>query len=190
MNPEINKLFTEATTTMDSAIEFLEKELKTLRAGKASPQMLSGVKVDYYGTLTPIEQVGNINTPAANQIIIQPWDKSAIGPINKAILSANLGFTPKVEADCLRITLPPLTEQRRKEIVKAVKTQGENTKVSVRNIRRNILDKIKKLKDNKLTPATEDEIKQAEKDMQTKTDDIIKRIDTILSNKEKEVMTL
>ena len=190
MNAQIKALMGEAKSTMNSAVDYLEKELKSLRAGKATPQMLSGVKVDYYGTITPIEQVGNINTPSANQIVIQPWDKGAISAINKAILGANLGFTPKVEADLLRITLPPLTEDRRKEIVKSVRTEGENAKVSVRNIRRNILDKIKKTKDNKETPSTEDEIKQSEKDMQDLTDKIIKSIDNILATKEKEIMTL
>ncbi len=190
MNAQIKALISEATSTMNSAVDYLEKELKALRAGKATPQMLSGVKVDYYGNLTPIEQVGNINTPAANQIVIQPWDKGSIPAINKAIIDANLGFTPKVEADVLRITLPALTEDRRKEIVKKVKTEGENAKVSVRNIRRNILDKIKKTKDSKENPATEDEIKQAEKEVQELTDKTIKNIDNILSLKEKEIMTL
>lgn len=190
MNAQIKNLLEETSVAMSSATDFLEKDLKKLRAGKASPQMLEGVKVDYYGTLTPIEQVGNINTPAANQITIQPWDKSAIGPINKAIIDANLGFTPKVEADLLRITLPPLTEERRKDIMKNVKKSAEESKVSIRNIRRNYIDKIKKTKDNKENPATEDEIKQAEKDVQDLTDKFIKQVDDIVANKEKEVMTV
>lgn len=190
MNTEIKKLMEETTASMTSAVDFLENSLKKLRAGKASPQMVAGVMVDYYGTMTPIEQVGNVNTPAANQITIQPWDKNAIGPINKAIVDANLGFTPKVEADLLRITLPPLTEERRKEIVKSVKKEAEDGKVSVRNIRRNMLDKIKKTKDNKENPATEDEIKQAEKEMQDLTDKFIKKIDEMVVAKEKEVMTV
>ena len=190
MNAQIKSLMDEASSNMQSALEFLENGLKSMRAGKASPQMLSGVKVDFYGTPTPIEQVGNVSTPSANQIIVQPWDKTTIPAINKAILAANLGFTPKVEADLLRITLPPLTEDRRKELVKAVKSEGENAKVSVRNIRRNILDKVKKTKDNKENPATEDEIKQTEKDMQDLTDKFVKKIDEVLALKEKELMTL
>ncbi|MBQ7985268.1 MAG: ribosome recycling factor [Bacteroidales bacterium] len=190
MNTQITTLINEASATMTSSVEHLEKGLKAMRAGKASPQMLAGVKVDYYGTLTPIEQVGNVNTPAANQIVIQPWDKGSIPAINKAILDANLGFTPKVEADLLRITLPPLTEDRRKELVKSVKSEGENAKVSVRNIRRNILDKVKKTKDSKENPATEDEIKQAEKEIQDLTDKFIKNIDSVLAEKEKELMTI
>lgn len=190
MNAQIKTLLAETSASMSAAVDYLEKDLKKLRAGKASPQMLEGVKVDYYGTLTPIEQVGNISTPAANQITIQPWDKSAVGPINKAIVDANLGFTPKVEADLLRITLPPLTEERRKEIMKSVKKTAEDNKVSIRNIRRNYLDKIKKTKDNKENPATEDEIKQAEKDIQDLTDKFIKKTDEVVATKEKEVMTV
>lgn len=190
MNPQIKKLYDEADVAMASAFEHLEKELKTMRAGKASPQMLAGIKVDYYGTMTPIEQVANINTPQANQIVIQPWDKNAVGPINKAIIDSNVGFTPKVESDILRITLPPLTEDRRKELVKKVKAEGENAKVAIRNVRRNILDKVKKLKDNKETPATEDDIKQADKDFQDLTDAFIKKTDNALVIKEKELMTI
>jgi ribosome recycling factor len=187
MNEQVKKQLDEANSTMQGAVSFFEKDVKKMRAGKASTQMLEGVKVDYYGTMTPIEQVGNVNTPAANQITIQPWDKGALGAINKALLGANLGFTPKVEADLIRITLPPLTEERRKEIVKSVKTEAENSKVSVRNVRRNILEKIKKMKDS---GATEDELKQAEKDMQDMTDKFIKQIDSIIAAKEKEIMTI
>ncbi len=190
MNTQIKSLMDEANQSMAAAVDFLESGMKSMRAGKASPQMLAGVKVDFYGTLTPLDQVGNVSTPSANQIIVQPWDKSTVPAINKAILDANLGFTPKVEADMLRITLPPLTEDRRKELVKSVKGEGENAKVSVRNIRRNILEKIKKTKDNKETPATEDEIKQAEKDIQNLTDKFVKNIDEMLAAKEKELMTL
>ncbi|MBR1626397.1 MAG: ribosome recycling factor [Bacteroidales bacterium] len=190
MNAQIKTLMDEASASMNAAVDFLENGLKSMRAGKASPQMLAGVKVDSYGTLMPLDQIGNVSTPSANQIVVQPWDKSTIPAINKAILAANLGFTPKVEADLLRITLPPLTEDRRKELVKSVKQEGEAAKVSVRNIRRNILDKVKKTKDNKENPATEDEIKQAEKDIQDLTDKFIKKIDEMLSVKERELMTV
>jgi ribosome recycling factor len=187
MNEQVKTQLNEATSTMQGAVSFLEKDLKKMRAGKASTQMLEGVKVDYYGNMTPIEQVGNISTPAPNQITIQPWDKGSLGAINKALLAANLGFTPKVESDIIRITLPPLTEERRKEIVKSVKTEAENSKVSIRNVRRNILEKIKKMKDS---GATEDDIKQAEKEMQDMTDKFIKQVDSIVSTKEKEIMTI
>jgi ribosome recycling factor len=182
MNEQVKTQLNEATSTMQGAVSFLEKDLKKMRAGKASTQMLEGVKVDYYGNMTPIEQVGNISTPAPNQITIQPWDKGSLGAINKALLAANLGFTPKVESDIIRITLPPLTEERRKEIVKSVKTEAENSKVSIRNVRRNILEKIKKMKDS---GATEDDIKQAEKEMQDMTDKFIKQVDSIVCNKRK-----
>ncbi|MDO5760692.1 MAG: ribosome recycling factor [Bacteroidota bacterium] len=190
MNAQIKSLLDEASASMLKAVDFFEKDIRKLKAGKASAQMLEGVKVDYYGTLTPIEQVGNISTPASNQITVQPWDKSALGHINKAIIDANLGFAPKLEADLLRITLPPLTEERRKEIMKSVKNQAEENKVSIRNIRRTYIDKIKKTKDNKEQPATEDEIKQAEKDVQDLTDKFIKKIDEIVVAKEKDVMTV
>ncbi|MDR1846960.1 MAG: ribosome recycling factor [Bacteroidales bacterium] len=187
MAEEIKKLLEEAKHTMSGALLHLEKELIKLRAGKASPQMLAGVKVDYYGTPTPIENVGNVSTPDPKQIIIQPWEKSMLQAIDKAILAANLGFTPKVDADVIRIVLPPITEERRRELVKRSKSEGEEAKIAVRNIRRNTLEKVKKLKDNGIS---EDEIKQAEKDLQDLTDRNIKDTDGIIAAKEKEIMSI
>ena len=153
MNDLSKACIDEAKNSMHTAINFLNKELEKIRAGKANPGMLDGVKIDYYGTPTEISQVANINTPDPRSIIIQPWEKSVIGAINKAILDANLGFTPRHEGDILRIIIPPLTEERRKELSKAAKVEVENSKVNIRNARRNVMDKVKKLKEN-LYPKT------------------------------------
>jgi ribosome recycling factor len=187
MSEDAKKMVSEAEGSMSDAIQHLDKELGKLRAGKASPAMLSGVKVDYYGTMTPLDQIGSISTPDAKQIVVQPWEKSLLGAIGKAIQAANLGFVPKVEADVVRIVLPPVTEERRKELCKKAKAEAENAKVSVRNIRRNIMEKVKKLKDNG-TP--EDEIKSLEKDVQDVTDKFIKKADEVVSAKEKEIMSI
>lgn len=187
MSEDSKKLLQEANASMTDTVSHLEKSLEKLRAGKANPAMLAGVKVDYYGTPTPIENVGNISTPDPKQIVIQPWEKSLLHPIDKAILAANLGFTPKVEADVVRIVLPPVTEERRKDLCKKAKAEGETAKVSIRNIRRNILEKVKKLKDSGIP---EDEIKSVEKEMQEVTDKFIKNTDTVIAAKEKEIMSI
>ncbi len=177
----------EAKTHMQSSIVFLEKELNKIRAGKANPAMLDSIKIDYYGTPTPLSQVANINTPDARNIIVQPWEKSTLGLIDKAIQAANLGFNPQHEGDTLRIIIPPLTEERRKELVKTAKNECENARVHVRNARRNVMDKIKKLKDQGVS---EDEVKAVEKELQDITDKFIGDVDTHLINKEKEIMTV
>jgi len=187
MNEEIKKHLEEAKQTMTGAISHLQKELVKLRAGKASPQMLEGIKVDYYGTPTPIENVANISTPDPKQIVIQPWEKSMLQVIDKAILVANLGFTPKVDADVVRINIPPITEERRKDLVKRAKAEAEEAKIAIRNIRRNILEKVKKLKDKGVS---EDELKQAEKDLQDLTDKNVKETDNVVVLKEKEIMSI
>lgn len=187
MNDLSKACIDEAKNSMQSAINFLQKELEKIRAGKANPAMLQGVKVDYYGTPTDISQVANINTPDARSIVIQPWEKSILGAINKAILDANLGFTPRNEGEMLRIIIPPLTEERRKELSKAAKTEVENSKVNIRNARRNVMDKVKKLKDKSVP---EDEVKQVEKEIQDITDKFISECDKIYAAKEKEIMTV
>ena len=187
MNDLSKACLDEAKNSMKSSINFLEKELTKIRAGKANPGMLDGVKVDYYGTMTDISQVANINTPDARSIVIQPWEKTLVGAINKAILDANLGFTPRHEGDILRIVVPPLTEERRKELCKAAKTEIENSKVNIRNARRNVMDKVKKLKD-KAVP--EDEVKQVEKELQDITDKHIAECDKVYAAKEKEIMSI
>ncbi|MBQ0016357.1 MAG: ribosome recycling factor [Bacteroidales bacterium] len=187
MNDLSKACLDEAKNSMQSAINFLNKELEKIRAGKANPGMLEGVKVDYYGAPTDISQVANINTPDARSIVIQPWEKTMVGAINKAILDANLGFTPRHEGDILRIVVPPLTEERRKELTKSAKTEVENSKVNIRNARRNVMDKVKKLKDKSVP---EDEVKQVEKELQDITDKFVGECDKIFSAKEKEIMTV
>ena len=187
MSEESKKYLESVKENMSSTLTFFDKELQKIRAGKASPQMLEGLKVDYYGNPTPIEQVGNINTPDARQIIIQPWERNMLPIIEKAILVANLGFTPQNNGEFIRITVPSLTEERRKEIVKKVKQEAEQTKVSVRNIRRSANEIAKKMKDAGLP---EDEAKKLEDDIQKLTDEHIEKVDKMVTNKEKEIMTV
>ena len=184
---ETVKCLNLAKEGMQGVITFFEKELQKIRAGKASPQMLEGLKVDYYGNPTPIEQVGNISTPDARQIIIQPWERNMLPVIEKAILVANLGFTPQNNGEFIRIMVPSPTEERRKELAKKTKQEAEQAKVSIRNIRRNANDTAKKLKDNAIP---EDMIKKLEGDIQKMTDDFIAQIDKIAAAKEKEITTI
>lgn len=184
---ETVKCLNLAKEGMQGVITFFEKELQKIRAGKASPQMLEGLKVDYYGNSTPIEQVGNISTPDARQIIIQPWERNMLPVIEKAILVANLGFTPQNNGEFIRIMVPSPTEERRKELAKKTKQEAEQAKVSIRNIRRTANDTAKKLKDNAIP---EDMIKKLEGDIQKMTDDFIAQIDKIAAAKEKEITTI
>jgi ribosome recycling factor len=187
MSEETKKCLDQAKESMNGAIMAFDKDLQKVRAGKANPQMLEGLKVDYYGNPTPVEQVGNISTPDARQIVIQPWERNMLPIIEKAILAANLGFTPQNNGEFIRIVVPSLTEERRKELVKKVKQETEQHKVTIRNIRRTANDTAKKLKDNG-TP--EDEVKKLEADIQKLTDDSIAKIDKMAEMKEKEIMTV
>ena len=187
MSDEIEFTLDEANEGMNLAILHLEKELQKLRAGKASAQMLDGVRIDYYGVSTPIDQTANISTPDARQIIIQPWDKSVLGLIDKAIQAANLGFNPKNEGEILRITVPPLTEERRRDLVKKAKAEAENGKISIRNIRRIANETAKKLKKDGIP---EDEVDKLELDIQKLTDDYLTRVDKLFDIKEKDIMTV
>ena len=172
---------------MQHAISHLELEFHKFRTGKASPQMLEGVKVDYYGTMTQVDKVANINTPDPRQIIVQPWEKSMLSPIAKAILDANLGFNPQNNGEILRIMVPPLTEERRREMVKKAKAEAENAKVAIRNIRRTAIDDAKKLEK---AGVSEDEIKVLEKEIQHITDAFILQVDKVLDQKDKDIMTV
>jgi len=187
MNEDIEFTLDEANEGMYLAVQHLEKELQKLRAGKASAQMLDGVRIDYYGVMTPIDQTANISTPDARQIIVQPWDKSVLGLIDKAIQAANLGFNPRNEGEILRITVPPLTEERRRDLVKKAKTEAENGKISIRNIRRIGNETAKKLKKDGIP---EDEVEKLEADIQKLTDEYISKVDKILEIKEKDIMTV
>jgi ribosome recycling factor len=187
MSEEINKCLQTAKDGMNNVLNFFDKELQKIRAGKASPQMLEGLKVDYYGNPTPVEQVGNISTPDARQIVIQPWERNMLPIIEKAILAANLGFTPQNNGEFIRIVVPTPTEERRKELVKKAKQEAEQAKVSIRNLRRIANEAGKKLKD---AGTPEDEVKKLETDIQKATDDFIGKIDKMIEAKEKEVMTI
>lgn len=180
-------LIEETQEDMQAAVGHLERELVKIRAGKASPNIFDGIKVEYYGAPTPLSQVANVNIPDARTIVIQPWDRSVLSAVEKAILAANLGFTPVNNGEIIRISIPPLTEERRKEFVKKVKAEGENSKVAVRNIRRNALEKAKKFEKDGLA---EDEVKSIEKEVQTLTDKSIDQIEKIITAKETDIMTV
>ena len=169
---------------MDSSINHLEKELLNIRAGKANPVMLNAVKVEYYGTPTPISQVANINTPDARTLSIQPWEKDLLPEIEKGILQANLGFNPMNNGESLIINIPPLTEERRRELVKLVKVEAENAKIAIRNARKDANNEIKKI------DSSEDVKKNAEIDIQELTDQYINKVDGIIGIKEKEILTV
>ncbi len=187
MNEEAQMCIDEAREGMENALAHLDKEFQKIRAGKASPKMLEGIKINYYGAMTPIEQTANINTPDPRQIIVQPWDKSILGDLEKAILNANLGFNPKNEGEVLRILVPPLTEERRLELVKKAKAEAENTKISIRNTRRSANELAKSLEKEGLP---EDESKKLQDKIQELTDDYIKKVDEMVEAKEKDVMTV
>jgi ribosome recycling factor len=177
----------EVEEGMNHAIQHLEKEFLKVRAGKANPSMLTGVRVEYYGVSTPIEQTANINTPDPRQIIVQPFDKSTINAIEKAILNANLGFNPQNEGDIIRINVPPLTEERRRDLVKKAKTIAEDTKIGIRNNRRNGNDEAKKLEKDGMA---EDEAKHLIDQIQKLTDKYIERVDQLFEEKEKDILTV
>ncbi len=171
---------------MDSATEAFKKELASVRTGRASLALLDGIKVDYYGTPTPIAQVASLSIPDSRQIAIQPWEPKIISEIEKAILKSDLGLTPTNDGKLIRINIPSLTEERRKQLVKVVKKNAEDSKVVIRNIRRDINEEIKKLEKDKHT--SEDETKKSLDETQKLTDSYIKKIDELLSHKEKEIM--
>ncbi|MDD4554590.1 MAG: ribosome recycling factor [Bacteroidales bacterium] len=187
MHEEIEFTIEEAQEGMQLTIQHLEKEFQKLRAGKASAQMLEGVRIDYYGVMTPIEQTANISTPDARQIIVQPWDKSVLGLIDKAIQAANLGFNPKNEGEILRIMVPPLTEERRRDLVKKAKNEAENARIGIRNIRRTANESAKKMKKDGIP---EDEVEKLETIIQKITDENIARVEKILEVKERDIMTV
>lgn len=187
MTDEVNFCIEEANERMEKAISHLENELRIIRAGKANPAMLSGLMVDYYGTMTPLQQVSNVGTLDARTITIQPWEKSMIGPIEKAILAANLGFNPQNNGEVIRIAVPPLTEERRKQLVKQVKNEGENARVSIRNARRDANEELKKLQKDGLA---EDLAKDAEGEVQKLTDSYNKKVEDLLIKKEQEILTV
>ena len=173
---------------MTKTLESLEKELSTVRAGRANPNLLYRIMVEYYGTPTPMQQVGNISVPEPRIIQINPWEKSLLKAIEKAILASDLGITPTNDGTSIRLVFPELTEERRKELVKDIKKKGEAAKVAVRNVRRDANDTLKKME--KSTDITEDERKEGEEKIQKMTDKYVAKIDKSVENKSKEIMTV
>ncbi|MFJ1474291.1 ribosome recycling factor [Capnocytophaga cynodegmi] len=182
MNEEIDIILDSTEEAMQGALTHLDKALGNIRAGKASPQMLGSVFVDYYGSQTPLSQVANVSAPDSRTITIQPWEKKMIQPIEKAIMLANLGFNPMNNGDVVIISVPPLTEERRKELVKQAKGEGEDAKISIRNARQEANKEIKK------TEASEDVKKGAEESVQKLTDKYTKKVEEVLAVKEAEIL--
>lgn len=187
MDKEVQLYIDDAIERMDKSVDHLQNELMRLRAGKANPHILDGIVVDYYGTNTPLNQVANINTPDPKSITIQPWEKNMIEPIEKAVLQANIGINPVNNGELIRINIPPLTEERRKQLVKQVKNEGESAKISIRNTRRETNDEIKKLQKEGLP---EDMAKKAEEKVQKLTNEYNSKIDSIVEKKEEDIMTI
>ena len=175
-------------TKMQKSLNNLEEEYSAIRAGRANPHILDKITVDYYGTPTPLQQVGNISVPEARMIVIQPWEASILKDIEKALLMSDLGLTPTNDGKMIRLVFPELTEERRKELVKDVKKKGENAKVAVRNIRRDAMDAIKKK--GKEDGISEDEIKEYQDDVQKSTDKYVAKIDAAVEEKSKEILTV
>ncbi|HZH02117.1 MAG TPA: ribosome recycling factor [Flavisolibacter sp.] len=187
MAEDVTQIMDQSEDTMKKAINHLEAELTKIRAGKANPQMLEGIVVDYYGSPTPISQVGNISVLDARTLTIQPWEKNMLQPIERAIIASNIGINPQNDGVIIRLFLPPLTEERRRELVKRCQGEGENAKVAVRNIRRDAIENIKKLQKNGLS---EDAAKDAEADVQDLTNRFIAKVEKHLEAKEKEIMAI
>ena len=184
MNEDIQFIIDSTKEAMDNAIKHLEKQLVNIRAGKASPAMLGSVMVDYYGSQTPLNQAANVNTPDGRTISVQPWEKSMLQEIERGIMLANLGFNPMNNGETIIINVPPLTEERRKDLAKQAKAEAEDAKVGVRNARKDAMNDIKK------ADVSEDLQKNAEIDIQELTDSYVKKIDKILDVKEGEIMTV
>ncbi|MCD6354455.1 MAG: ribosome recycling factor [Prolixibacteraceae bacterium] len=187
MQEEVKLILEICEEKMDAAKEHLEKELLHIRAGKASPTMLDGVFIDYYGSMTPLNQVSNVSTPDARTVAIQPWEKNLIPVIEKAIMAANLGFNPENNGEIIRINIPVLTEERRKDLVKNVHRVAENAKISIRTARKEANDTLKKMLKDGLS---EDMEKDAEAEVQQKTHDYSEKIDSLAKAKEKDIMTI
>ena len=187
MSEDISEIVVTADDHMKKAITHLETELIKIRAGKATPQILDGIVVDYYGSPTPISQVGNINVMDARTLSIQPWEKNMLQPIERAIIAANIGINPQNDGSQIRLFLPPLTEERRRELVKKCQVEGEHSRVAIRNIRRDAIEHVKRLQKNGLS---EDIAKDAETNIQNITDKFITTVDKHLVSKEKEIMSV
>lgn len=184
----IDDLHEQTRASMNKSIEALQKDLRRIRTGRASIALLDGLMVDYYGTPTPVNQLATLSVPEARQIVIQPWDSQAVGAIEKAIMKSELGLTPSNDGKIVRINLPPLTAERRKELVKLVKKMAEEYKVQIRNHRRDTNEMFKELKKEK--EISEDDLHKAQDKVQKTTDEFIVKVDAVLTEKEKEIMEI
>ncbi len=184
---EPQTILNPAEAKMEKIIEFLREALATVRAGKASPNLLNGITVEYYGNPTPIAQVASVTVPDARTVLIQPWEKKLIGAIEKAIMVANIGLTPSNNGEQIRLTIPPLTEERRKELVKQIKAEAENARIGIRNIRRDVVEAFKKAQKDGMP---EDMAKDGETSAQKLTDKFMKKVDELFAAKESEIMTV
>lgn len=187
MNDLIKKQLDDAKSSMDKSIEFCDSELIKIRAGKAMPTMLDGIVVDYYGSPTPLASVATINTPDARTLVVQPWEKSMLVPIEKAIINSNVGLNPQNDGIVIRLNVPPLTEERRRDLAKRVKEEAEKGRIAIRNIRKDANEKIKRTKSEAVS---DDEIKVGEADVQKLTDAYILKVDQLAELKEKDIMTV
>ena len=186
IHEELQLILDDASEHMDKTIEHLRHEMMSIRAGRATPAMLENVRVDYYGSITPLSQMASINAPQPDLLVVQPWDTTALGDIEKAIQGANLGLNPSNDGAMIRLPVPPLSEERRRDLVKAARTRGEDAKVAVRNVRRSAKDHIKTTQNDENLP--EDLRYEAEETLQAMTDKHITKIDSLLDNKEAEIM--
>lgn len=187
MTEQTKQIIDSASSRMQKTIDFFEEELSNVRAGKASPNVLNGVLVDYYGSSTPISQVASVTVPDAKTVLIQPWDKNMIRAIEKAIIDSNIGLAPSNNGEQIRLTIPPLTEERRKQLVKQVRNSAESARVTLRNARRDMVDAFKKAQKEGMP---EDEAKNGETEAQKLIDKFSKKLDAVLDAKEREIMTV
>lgn len=187
MNELIKKQLDDAKAHMEKAVDFCDNELVKIRAGKAMPTMLDGIFVDYYGTPTALNQVGTVNTPDARTLVVQPWEKNMLIPIERAIMEANIGLNPQNDGAVIRLNVPPLTEERRRDLVKKSKEEAEKGRIAVRNIRKDANEKIKR---TKAEGVSDDEIKLGEAEVQKLTDAYIVKVDRLMEAKEKDIMTV
>lgn len=184
----LKEVYKDIETRMQKAVDAVNRELAQVRTGKASPKMLDGIKVEYYGTMTPLNQVASVSSPDPKLLVVQPWEQTVVPEIVKAIQKADLGLNPIAEGNVVRLPVPPLNEERRQEMVRLVKKLGEDGKVSIRNIRRDANDRLKKAeKDSEIT---EDDLKLGQKQVQEQTDKFIEKISTMVNLKEKELMEI
>ncbi|NLG52710.1 MAG: ribosome recycling factor [Clostridiales bacterium] len=184
----MNELFKESEAKMKKTVEVIQSELAAVRAGRANPAVLDKIKIDYYGVMTPVSQIGSVSIPEPRTLVIQPWDASALKAVEKAIMSSDLGINPGNDGKVIRLNFPQLTEERRKELIKQIHKTGEDGKVAIRNLRRDANERLKTMK--KKSEITEDDLKSMEKDVQDITDKYCKEIDEMVVIKEKELMAV